>query len=96
VKWKILDAKKKKRFLTHLRLKIKKLCVVSTDVDMEELLAATIEVEKVLNEIGETPYESFKDERNEELIEGETSIDWHIHAFNETLIFFSRDQVVRS
>ncbi len=70
-----MDAKRKKRFLTHLRLKIKKLCVVSTYVDMDDLLATTIEVEKVLNEIGETPYETFKDERNEELIEGETSID---------------------
>ncbi len=37
---------------------------------MDELLATTIEVEKVLSEIGETFYEPLKDERNEELIEG--------------------------
>ncbi len=35
----------------------------------------TIEVEKVLIEIGETPFEPLKDERNEKLIEGETLID---------------------
>jgi len=61
VKWKILDAKRKKRFLTHLWSKIKKLCVVRTYVDMDELLATTIEVEKVFIEIGETPYEPLKD-----------------------------------
>jgi hypothetical protein len=70
VKWKILDAKRKKRFLTHLRSEIKKLCVIHTYIDMDELLATTIEVEKVLSEIGETFYEPLKDERNEELIEG--------------------------
>ncbi len=83
-----LGYKRKKRFLTHLRLEIKKLCVVRTYVDMDELLTTTIEVEKVLSEIGETPYEPLKDEKNEELIKGETSIDWHIHALNETLIIF--------
>jgi hypothetical protein len=36
---------------------------------MDELLATNIKVEKVLGEIGETPYEPLKDERNEELIE---------------------------
>jgi hypothetical protein len=33
---------------------MKKLCVVCTSVDMDKLLVATIEVEKVLGEIGET------------------------------------------
>jgi hypothetical protein len=32
---------------------MKKLCVVRTYVDMDKLLVATIEVEKVLGEIGE-------------------------------------------
>ncbi len=86
MKGKILDAKKRKRFFTHFRLKIKKLCVVHTYVDVDELLALTIEVEKVFDEIGETPYEPLKDEKNEELIEGETLIDQHIHVLNETLI----------
>ncbi len=42
---------------------------------MDELLSATIEVEKVLGEIGETPYEPLQEEREEELTLGETSID---------------------
>ncbi len=83
-----LNAKKRKRFLVHLRLKIKKLCVVRTFVVMDELLVTTIEVEKVFSEIGETPHEPLKDERNGILIEGETSTNRHIHVFNETLTNF--------
>jgi hypothetical protein len=42
VKGKILDIERKKRFLTHLRSKIKKLCVVRTYVDMDELLTTLL------------------------------------------------------
>jgi hypothetical protein len=86
VKGKILDAKWKKRFLAHLKLEIRKLGVVHTYVDMDELLATTIEVEKVLGEIGETHFEPLKEERDEEANEGESSIEWQIHTFNEMLI----------
>jgi hypothetical protein len=41
---------------------------------MDELLATTIEVEKVLGKIGETPFKPFKEERDEEANEGESSI----------------------
>ncbi len=88
MKGKILNAKRRKRFLVHLWPKIKKLCVVHTYVVIDELLVATIEVEKVLSEIGETPYEPLKDEKDGELIKGETSTNRHIHVFNETLINF--------
>jgi hypothetical protein len=40
---------------------------------MDELLVTTIEVEKVLGEIWETPYEPLKDERDGESNEGNTS-----------------------
>ncbi len=83
-----LNAKRRKRFLVHLRPKIKKLRVVRTFAVMDEWLVATIEVEKVFNEIGETLHEPLKDERNEVLIEGDTSTNRHIHVFNETLINF--------
>jgi hypothetical protein len=36
--------------------------VVCTYVDMDELLASNIEVEKVMGEIGETIFEPLKDE----------------------------------
>jgi hypothetical protein len=71
VKGKILDAKRRRRFLAHLRLEIMKLCVVRTYADMDELLAVAIEVEKVFKEIGETPFEPLKEERDEEANEGE-------------------------
>jgi hypothetical protein len=48
MKGRILNAKRRRWFLAHLRPKIKKLCVVCTYVDMIELLASTIEIEKVM------------------------------------------------
>jgi hypothetical protein len=45
-----------------LRPKIQKLCLVKTFADIEELVGATIELEKVLGELGETPYEPLKEE----------------------------------
>jgi hypothetical protein len=53
---------------------------------MDELLAITIEVEKVLGEIRETPFEPLKEEREEEANEVESSTKRHIHALNDTLI----------
>jgi hypothetical protein len=70
VKGKILDAEKRKRFMAHFRPKIRKLCVVHTYVDMDELLATAIKVEKVLGEIEETPFEPLKDEGMKKLIQG--------------------------
>lgn len=75
VKGRILDAKRKRQFLSKLRPKLRKLSMVCTYQNMDELLSATIEVEKVLGEIGETPYEPLQEEREEELTLGETSID---------------------
>ncbi len=76
----------RRRFLAHFRPYIRKLCMVSTYADMDELLASTIEVEKVLGEIGEISFEPLKDVREDEMNEGETLTEWHIHALNETLI----------
>jgi hypothetical protein len=56
--------------MAHFRPKIKKLCVVHTYADMDELLATTIKVEKVLGEIEETPFEPLKNEGMEKLIQG--------------------------
>ncbi len=63
------------RFLAHLRLEIRKLCMVRTYANMDELLVATIEVEKVLREIWETFYEPLKDERDGKSNEGKTSTE---------------------
>ncbi len=59
--------------MAHFKLEIRKFYVVRTYVDMDELFASTIEVEKVMGEIGEMPFEPLKDEREDEMNEKETS-----------------------
>jgi predicted component of viral defense system (DUF524 family) len=62
---KIHDVEQKKRFLARLRPKIWKLCVVRTFTNIEELVGATIELERVLGKLGKTPYEPLKEEQEE-------------------------------
>jgi len=40
--------------------------VVRTFVDIDELASVATEVERVMGELGETPYESLKEEQEEE------------------------------
>jgi len=48
-------------------------------------LLVIINIEKVLGEIEEIHYEPLQEEREEELIMGETNIDKHLQALNDTL-----------
>ncbi len=73
IRGRILDVKRKRRFLTHFKPKIKKLCVVHAYVDMEKLLAIATKVEKVLGEMGEIAFKPLKNERDEEANEGGNS-----------------------
>jgi hypothetical protein len=82
----IINAKRQRRFLTKLRPELRKLLVIRTYQNMDELLTATIEVEKVLGEIGETPYEPLQEKREEVLVLGETNIDKHLQVLNDTLV----------
>jgi predicted component of viral defense system (DUF524 family) len=61
-KGKIQDVEQKRRFMARLRPEIRKLCVVRTFTDIEELVGAATEVERVLGELGETSYESLPEE----------------------------------
>jgi hypothetical protein len=61
----ITDAEQKRRFLTKLRPEIRKLCVVRTFADVEELVVAATKVERVLGELGETPFEALREEQEE-------------------------------
>jgi uncharacterized protein YutE (UPF0331/DUF86 family) len=54
-KGRIQDAEQKRRFLARLRPESRKLCIVRTFTDIEELVGAAIELEKVLGKLGETP-----------------------------------------
>jgi hypothetical protein len=48
--------------------------VVRTCIDIEEMVIVAIEIERVLGDLGETPYEPLKEEKDEDVI-GESSID---------------------
>jgi hypothetical protein len=89
-KGQIPDVEQKRRFLARLRPEIRKLCMVRVFADIEELVAAAIEVEGVLAELGETAYEPFEEEQEEEA--EETTMEKQIDVLNNTLIhFFKRN-----
>jgi hypothetical protein len=48
-----------------LRPEIRKICVVRTYADIEEMVGAATELERVLGEFGETPFEPLKEEHEE-------------------------------
>ncbi len=52
-----------------MKPEIRKLYVVGTFVDIEELLVAVTKVERVMGELGEIPYEPLKEEQEEESLE---------------------------
>jgi len=93
-KGKIPDAEQRRRFLAKLRLEIRKLCVVRTFADVEELVGAATELERVLGELGETPFEPLKEER-EEGVE-ETMMEKQVTTLNNTLVNFFKRNVPNS
>ncbi len=90
----IPDAEQRRRFLARLRPEIQKLCIVRTFTDIEELVGAATELEKVLGEIGEIPFEPLKEEQ-EEGIE-EILMEKHVTALNNTLVNFFKRNVPNS
>jgi len=79
--------------LGRLRPKIRKLCVVRTFADIEELVGAATELERVLGELDKTPYEPLKEEQEEGVTE--TMMDKQVNALNNTLINFLKGNVPR-
>jgi hypothetical protein len=77
--------------LGKLRPEIRKLCVVRTFADIEELVGAATELERVLGELGETPYEPLKEEQEEGV--AETIMEKQVNALNNTLINFLKGNV---
>ncbi len=65
----IADTEQRQRFLAKLRPEIRKLCIVTTFADIEELVDAATELEQVLGELGKTPFEPLKEEQEEEVVE---------------------------
>jgi hypothetical protein len=85
-KGQIQDVEQRKRFLAKLRPEIRKLCIVRTFVDIEELVGAVVEVEGVLAELGETLYEPLREEQEENA--SESNVEKQVAALNNTLINF--------
>ncbi len=81
----IQDAEQRRRFLARLRPEIRKLCVVWTYTDIEEVVIVAVEIERVLGKLGETPYEPMKEE-HDEIMSEESTTDCQLHVLNETLI----------
>jgi len=80
--------------LARLRLEIRKLCVVRTFNDIEELVGAATELEKVLGEIGEIPFEPLKEEQDEGV--EETLMEKQVTALNDTLVNLIKRNVPNS
>jgi Zn-dependent M32 family carboxypeptidase len=59
---------------------------VRTFANIKELVGAATEVERVLGELGETPYESLLEEQEEEM--SESNVEKQVAALNNTLINF--------
>jgi predicted aspartyl protease len=81
----------RRRFLARLRPEIRKLCVVRVFADIEELVGVAIEVERVLGELGETPFEPIREEQEEGT--EETVMEKLVAALNNTLINYFKGNV---
>jgi len=78
IKSKLEDAEQRRIFLSHLRPKIRKFCVMKDYANMEALLNVALEVERVLIEIGETPFEMLKEEQKENMTIGDIIVEKHV------------------
>ncbi len=74
-----------------MRLEIRKLCVVRTFTDIEELVGVATELERVLGELGETPFEPLKEEQEEGV--AEAIMEKQVTTLNNTLINFLKGNV---
>jgi predicted aspartyl protease len=90
----IPDAEQRQRFLARLKPKIRKLCVVRNFANIEELVGVATELERVLGELGETPFKPLKEEQEEGV--AETSMEHQVAALNNTLINFFKGSVPNS
>jgi hypothetical protein len=82
---KIWDAEQRRRFLAPLKPELRRLCVVRTYTNIEEMVIATIEIKRVVGDLGETPYDPLVEEKDEDVI-GESSINKQLSLLNDTFL----------
>ncbi len=61
------DVEQRRRFLAQFRPEFRRLCVVKTYIDIKEMVIATTEMERVLGNLGETPYDPLREEKDEDV-----------------------------
>jgi hypothetical protein len=64
--------------------------VVKTYIDIDEMVSAAAEIERVLGDLGETIYDPLREEKYEDVIR-ESSIDKQLLVLNQTLVHFFRE-----
>jgi len=67
------------------------LCIVRTFIDIEKLVRVAVELEKMLEKLGKTPYEPLKEEQEEGV--SKTMMEKRITTLNNTLINFFKGSV---
>jgi hypothetical protein len=87
----IQDVEQRRRFLAKLRPEIRKWCVVRMFTNIEELVGAATKLERMLGELGKTPYEPLKEEQEEGV--SETMMEKQVIALNNMLINFFKGNV---
>ncbi len=61
--------------------------MVRTYIDIDEMVIVAIKIEKVLGNLGQTPYDPLKEEKDEDTI-GKSFTNKQLLVLNEILIFF--------
>ncbi len=51
------DAEQRRRFLAQFRPELRRLCVVRTYTNIDEMVIVATKIERVLGDLGETPYD---------------------------------------
>ncbi len=69
--------------------------MVRTYTDIEEMVIVIIEIDNVLGDLGETPYDPLKEKKDEEAI-GESFINKQLSMLNETLIHFFKEFCIKN
>ncbi len=57
--------------------------MVKTYIDIEEMVILAIEIERVLGDLGEIPYDPLKEKKDED-VTGESSTNKQLSVLNET------------